>query len=341
MLSVQSVIETAAAYRIYGVMLRVNRSLPLLSGIELSTEREQENFALKALADIRVNIRESERALQMGPSVADGSVKYVKGSAWRMEGRSQGTAYVLQLRQAAEALWVEVSPAGSQIEIRYWGMPLAEVTALLVGCVLGVAMRLQGLMCLHSSVVAVGGKAIAFIGEKGAGKSTTAAAMAQLGFRVLTDDIAVIIRVGERFYVHPGYPCLRLWDTAATALRGSTHELARVFRAMNKHFVSLEGAESWQFERSALLLSAVYVLGARCEERMRPSWTVLEKVEGLRILMANQYPQWLRLEDLGLRKEIDMLSRIVQDVPVRRMQRSDDLGAVDEIAQIVMNVERK
>lgn len=332
-LSVKSVVETALAYRIYGVMLRVNMPLLMLSGIELVSEQAQRAFSLEAISTIQVNIRETEQALHIAPPGADDAVRYVQGSAWRMDVRSPGTAYVLQLRQETEALWVEVSPTGSEIEIRYWGMPLAEVTALLVGCVLGVAMRLQGLMCLHSSVVNVDGEAISLIGEKGAGKSTTAAAMAQMGYSVLTDDIAVINLVEGRFYVHPGYPSLRLWNTAVQALRGSTKGLAQVFRSIEKHLVELGVEDGWRFEKTALPLKAIYLLGERDREKVRPSWTAVSRVEGLRGLMMNQYPQWLRLEELRQRQEIAVLAQLIQEVPVRRVKRSDDLSSVEDVGK--------
>ena len=58
---------------------------------------------------------------------------------------------------------------------------MERVTAVVVGSVMGCALRLQGIPCLHSSVIAVDNRAIAIIGAKGAGKSTTAAALAQRG----------------------------------------------------------------------------------------------------------------------------------------------------------------
>ncbi len=57
---------------------------------------------------------------------------------------------------------------------------------------MGTALRLQGKICLHSSVIAVGEYALAIIGAKGAGKSTTAAALAKRGYPILADDIAVL-----------------------------------------------------------------------------------------------------------------------------------------------------
>ncbi|NJM24074.1 MAG: AAA family ATPase [Richelia sp. SM1_7_0] len=78
---------------------------------------------------------------------------------------------------------------------------------------LGTALRLQGKICLHSSVIAVDNRAIAIIGASCAGKSTTAAALAKRGYPILASDIAVLYDCGA-FKVQPGYPRLRLRKSA-------------------------------------------------------------------------------------------------------------------------------
>ncbi|WP_414623449.1 hypothetical protein [Calothrix sp. CCY 0018] len=97
---------------------------------------------------------------------------------------------------------------------------IREASPLVFGCVIGTALRLQGKLCLHSSVIKVDNCAIAIIGEKGAGKSTTAAALAKQGYPILADDIAVLTDCGDSFLVQPGYPRLRLWKSAVNQLYG-------------------------------------------------------------------------------------------------------------------------
>jgi hypothetical protein len=66
-------------------------------------------------------------------------------------------------------------------------------------------MDQRGFLTLHSSVVAVNGSACLFIGEKGAGKSTTAALLIRRGHSLVADDVAAIntkgtprVRLGAR-----------------------------------------------------------------------------------------------------------------------------------------------
>ena len=63
---------------------------------------------------------------------------------------------------------------------------------VITGIALGVLLHQRGFLTLHSSGVEIGGGAVLFIGEKGYGKSTTAAALNYAGYRIITDDVAAI-----------------------------------------------------------------------------------------------------------------------------------------------------
>ena len=71
-------------------------------------------------------------------------------------------------------------------------LTLEDTATYLLGPVLGILLRLRGVTCLHASAVAFGEKAVAFVGSEGAGKSTTAAALARRGHAVLSDDVVAL-----------------------------------------------------------------------------------------------------------------------------------------------------
>lgn len=80
---------------------------------------------------------------------------------------------------------------------------------LLLTVVWSVVMSARGTEALHGSVVERGGRAVAFLGASGAGKSTACGMLIELGCRMVTDDLVVLNGAGA---VVPGPPFLRLPD---------------------------------------------------------------------------------------------------------------------------------
>lgn len=89
-------------------------------------------------------------------------------------------------------------------DLRLIGMPL-------LGPVFSVLLHRQGLLVLHGSAVMIDGLAHVFLGDKGSGKSTTAAALISSGFPLISDDVIAIERSASGIItVRPGYPAMKL-----------------------------------------------------------------------------------------------------------------------------------
>ena len=89
----------------------------------------------------------------------------------------------------------------------------------LLGPVMALLLHQRGLLILHASAIAVGAKSAIFMGDKGAGKSTTASAMIRAGHGLLTDDVVAIdLADPTRPMIVPGFPQLKLAADAAAAI---------------------------------------------------------------------------------------------------------------------------
>lgn len=89
----------------------------------------------------------------------------------------------------------------------------------LLGRVLATAMHFSGQLVLHGSAVATGG-VVAFLGEKGAGKSSLALALVRQGARLVTDD-TLPLAVEAGCMAWPGVHSIRLRpDMASPDLMG-------------------------------------------------------------------------------------------------------------------------
>lgn len=108
-----------------------------------------------------------------------------------------------------------VPPGLIEIEPRP-GIAPALVCFPLLGPVIALLLQARGHFLLHGSALDVNGRACGFLGDKGAGKSTTAGAFLRAGHSLLTDDIIAIegLERGEG-RIKPAFPQLKLTREAS------------------------------------------------------------------------------------------------------------------------------
>lgn len=217
------------------------------------------------------------------------------------------------------------------------GVSLADLQAHLVGPVLGCLLRRRGVLCLHASALAIGGRAVLIVGAKKAGKSTTAAALAQQGAAVLADDLAVISPTDRDFCVQPGYPSMRLWPATIEQLYGATPELPRVYSDREKRYVALDNQEASPaaFYPAALPLAAIYVLGKRLATLPAPAITALTGQAGLLLLLANTFGNYV-MNDCLRAQELSLLAQIANRVPIRQVMRPNNLQTLPALSRAIL-----
>lgn len=201
-------------------------------------------------------------------------------------------------------------------------LTLEDTATYLLGPVMGFVLLLRGLVCLHASAIVVDGVAMALVGPAGAGKSTTAAAFAARGFGVLAEDVVTLDDRGDSFFVRPAYPCIRLWPASAATLYGSRSALPPLTPNWDKCYLDLT-QQSGQFENERRRLGAIYLLEERSEDPQAPFVEALDSADGMISLIANTYST--KLLDKHMRaREFDVLSRVLQHVPLRRVTPQAD-----------------
>jgi len=86
------------------------------------------------------------------------------------------------------------------------------------GVIMSLALELQGLSVLHANSVLVGRSAVAFIGIRGAGKTTVTTALCAAGLHLLADDVVPIERNADGWSARSGYTDLRLRPSASAMI---------------------------------------------------------------------------------------------------------------------------
>lgn len=131
-----------------------------------------------------------------------------------------------------------------------------DIPVFILGTAFGILLHQRERIVFHASAVRANGKAIVFCGPSGAGKSTLAAALAQRGYSLITDDFcAVTVTDAGIPVVHPDGRQLKLWAQAINKLDLKNRSGARVRSRLEKFYV-----DPGETQSEALPLGALYAL---------------------------------------------------------------------------------
>lgn len=250
-----------------------------------------------------------------------------------------GALYHWQYHDGTEFL---IDRAGAKIVVDWSrGESFETAATYLYGPVLGFVLRLRGIFSLHASAVAVGDRALALVGHAGAGKSTTAAAFARLGYPVLSDDVVALEPGNGELLAIPSYPRIQLWPTSVGMLFGSERALPRLiletraWTEWDKRYLDLDG-DAFRYESRPLPLAAVYLLEERSDNPQAPFVSEVSPREALISLVGHNYTVSLSNRELEA-EEFESLALLVERVPVRRVVPSADPSRLEELCRVVLN----
>jgi hypothetical protein len=207
------------------------------------------------------------------------------------------------------------------------GVEDALLNTFLVGPILAVLLRQRGFLVLHASSVVVNDVAIAFIGNSGAGKSTTAQAFHRQGHTVLTDDVMVVQLDGDRPMVRPGYPLIKLWPESATATGYSPDSLPCIHGFSTKRSHQLTSG----FGQTAFVLQRIYLLDQGDEHRI----VSLNASEACLALLRHSRATTLLTHPDFRSKNFRQCSWVAQNVSMAQFERKPALSELSELVKLV------
>jgi hypothetical protein len=200
----------------------------------------------------------------------------------------------------------------------------------LLGTVLSAAIQQRGFLPLHASAVAIDGRAVAFLGPRGAGKSTMAAALYARGHDLISDDSVVVDIAGSAPpLVMPGFPQLKLFPAAAAKLGYDIQALPRLIPNFEKRSCRAD-----RFYREAIPLHRIYVLDRGPVIEIEP----LGSQEAIIKLISQSYVARVFKESLkGVLASLHLSQcvEIVNNVSICRLKRDFSLLELDDVARSV------
>ncbi len=218
------------------------------------------------------------------------------------------------------------------------GLPEITLRHLLVDQLIPHLLAVDGALVLHASCVGVGGRAMAFVGPTGAGKSSLAAAFVQEGATLLADDFVLLADDGRGGYLAtPAYPSLRLWTDAADHFAGPGARLHQVADyTAKRRWEAPPDATS----RDPLPLHAVVAPGSE-PAAGQPDLRIgrLRGADAFAVL----YPQAFRVERTGRSNHEADLDRFVQlaaRVPVFMVEHRRDYALLPQLVEAIVDATR-
>jgi hypothetical protein len=216
----------------------------------------------------------------------------------------------------------------------YPGVSTALLAFPLLGPVFGLMLHLRGALVLHASAVAVGGMSAVFVGDKLAGKSTTAGAFLQAGHRLLTDDLLAIDLVDPLVpRILPAFAQLKLSEESSAA-------------------IDLEGAEALPLAHASLPKRQFRLSGGFSHRQARPDHIFvlqrggdapavepLEGFEALSAVMRFSYVARFGRAVLQGKAEADHMQRCARLVRKAQVSRLRIPAGLDRLGETVAFVQ--
>ena len=199
---------------------------------------------------------------------------------------------------------------------------------VLIGAVMAVLLYQRGLLVLHASAVEVNGSGVAFVGAKGAGKSTLAAVLCSRNHSLLADDVVAIDLAGNTPSVLPAFPQIKLLPDSVTMLDHDPEILPRFSQLIDKRELRTAPVPA-----SRIPLSRIYMLDKSSKAEIQ-GINGPEKLFGL-------LPHWYcaRFLDVfweGVRLDhFSQCTNLLGRIPLYRLCRTSDPTNLDDLVQMV------
>ncbi|GIT87813.1 MULTISPECIES: hypothetical protein [Roseobacter] len=211
------------------------------------------------------------------------------------------------------------------------------VSQALLGLVMSLVLERRGVLCLHASAVSVQGHAALFLGDKGAGKSTTSAALVARGHVPITDDLVAVGRTlseDETLTVQPGFSSMKLWPDSIEAL-GLGDEASD--RLIHPSLPKVQKRMATPIAEAAVPLGSLFML-RRSDDVSAPQAVRLPPHKALETVLRYTFMARYGETRLGQNHLISHLKRcgaVVSQAPVFELLVPADLSRLDDLTQTI------
>jgi hypothetical protein len=205
---------------------------------------------------------------------------------------------------------------------------IALLRFYVLGPGIGILLYQKGHLVLHGSAAIINGRAVAFLGHSGDGKSTLAAALYLEGHQFITEDILVVgFDEKNKPQIFPGFPQISLWDDAIKNMNFKIKELEQIHPKHNKFFYPLKN----NFSINPIPLKRIYILKKSGKNEIHP----LKNQNALIELIKQSYN--IKLFDNNKKFEnLLQCEKLLKNVKIKCLKR-DDSSNINKLIKKIYN----
>lgn len=230
---------------------------------------------------------------------------------------------LLKVKGVARYLIVDGKEINIEIEP---GAKEGDVATFAFGSALGTLLFQRQIIALHGSAVRTSKGAVIFSGIKGAGKSTTAAALAARGWEFMSDDVCAIHMESGDSVLYPGLSHAKLSTDSYASVLGDKPDSPPISPILQKY------SASFYTNRKPALLYAICTLELSEGD---PYIMQIRGAERLTLTSGHVYrPQIHQLID-GPGQRFRQYTAISSQAVALRVFRPLDFGKMDEFLQLI------
>ena len=242
------------------------------------------------------------------------------------------TGYMLRFEGACDFI---VSDQGTKIEVRpHRGTSVGWVQSMICGMLMAFALHIKGTGNLHASSVEIHGGAVAFLGDPGSGKSTMAAAFAERGHSVISDDVLVIDSTPGDFLAQPGVSQLMLSRASMNTVGRGNMETESLASVGEKLRLPIDG--TWaKFVSNPVPLKGMFLL-SRGPENTAVNVERLTVVEATRQAVINTLCLPI-LPPYAIKRFLKFSANLASNVPVWKLKYGEGRANLSGVHEAILD----
>jgi hypothetical protein len=207
------------------------------------------------------------------------------------------------------------------------GVEARRLRLFILSWLLSAVLLQRGRLLLHASAVAMNGRVVAFVGQRGAGKSTLASALYERGSALVADDLLAIDTTPPIPAVDPGFPQCKLLPESIASIGQPPETLPPLHSASAKRVLhAVRG-----FREHRLPLDRIYVLADGDREWIEP----LAPTAAVWELVRHTYVRALIEVSRAWAAHLHQCADLARRVAVCRLQRRRSLEHLADTVRLI------